>query len=186
MVCETLINKKLMYRLYAASRLTKICVLLLLILVKQMLDMASIESNKSSSFFLIGLSIWAIVEIVVYFVDQRREAVCILKQYDVKQFRPSHRCISAKIVPVNRFLLKRRQFHWFLLSLHPFVLLLIHSCCIFHSQMSGYLSRCQMLYFLIKDRFSYQPYDRRQQSICSMVIRCKLKIFFSWLISPLI
>ena len=80
MVCETLINKKLMYRLYAASRLTKICVLLLLILVKQMLDMASIESNKSSSFFLIGLSIWAIV-------DQRREAVCILKQYDVKQFR---------------------------------------------------------------------------------------------------
>ncbi len=87
MVCETLINKKLMYRLYAASRLTKICVLLLLILVKQMLDMASIESNKSSSFFLIGLSIWAIVEIVVYFVDQRREAVCILKQYDVKQFR---------------------------------------------------------------------------------------------------
>lgn len=76
-----------MYRLYAASRLTKICVLLLLILVKQMLDMASIESNKSSSFFLIGLSIWAIVEIVVYFVDQRREAVCILKQYDVKQFR---------------------------------------------------------------------------------------------------
>ena len=72
-----------MYRLYAASRLTKICVLLLLILVKQMLDMASIESNKSSSFFLIGLSIWAIVEIVVYFVDQRREAVCILKQYDV-------------------------------------------------------------------------------------------------------
>ena len=58
MVCETLINKKLMYRLYAASRLTKICVLLLLILVKQMLDMASIESNKSSSFFLIGLSIW--------------------------------------------------------------------------------------------------------------------------------
>ena len=41
MVCETLINKKLMYRLYAASRLTKICVLLLLILVKQMLDMAS-------------------------------------------------------------------------------------------------------------------------------------------------
>ena len=34
MVCETLINKKLMYRLYAASRLTKICVLLLLILVK--------------------------------------------------------------------------------------------------------------------------------------------------------
>lgn len=87
MVCETLINKKLMYRLYAASRLTKICVLLLLILVKQMLDMASIESNKSSSFFLIRLSIWAIVEIVVYFVDQRREAVCILKQYDVKQFR---------------------------------------------------------------------------------------------------
>ena len=87
MVCETLINKKLMYRLYAANRLTKICVLLLLILVKQMLDMASIESNKSSSFFLIGLSIWAIVEIVVYFVDQRREAVCILKQYDVKQFR---------------------------------------------------------------------------------------------------
>ena len=84
MVCETLINKKLMYRLYAANRLTKICVLLLLILVKQMLDMASIESNKSSSFFLIGLSIWAIVEIVV---DQRREAVCILKQYDVKQFR---------------------------------------------------------------------------------------------------
>ena len=81
MVCETLINKKLMYRLYAASRLTKICVLLLLILVKQMLDMASIESNKSSSFFLIGLSIWAIVEIVVYFVDQRREAVCILKQF---------------------------------------------------------------------------------------------------------
>ena len=67
MVCETLINKKLMYRLYAANRLTKICVLLLLILVKQMLDMASIESNKSSSFFLIGLSIWAIVEIVVYF-----------------------------------------------------------------------------------------------------------------------
>ena len=67
--------------------MTKICVLLLLILVKQMLDMASIESNKSSSFFLIGLSIWAIVEIVVYFVDQRREAVCILKQYDVKQFR---------------------------------------------------------------------------------------------------
>ena len=56
MVCETLINKKLMYRLYAASRLTKICVLLLLILVKQMLDMASIESNKSSSFFLIGLA----------------------------------------------------------------------------------------------------------------------------------
>lgn len=56
-----------MYRLYAANRLTKICVLLLLILVKQMLDMASIESNKSSSFFLIGLSIWAIVEIVVYF-----------------------------------------------------------------------------------------------------------------------
>ena len=45
MVCETLINKKLMYRLYAASRLTKICVLLLLILVKQMLDMASIESQ---------------------------------------------------------------------------------------------------------------------------------------------
>ena len=44
MVCETLINKKLMYRLYAANRLTKICVLLLLILVKQMLDMASIES----------------------------------------------------------------------------------------------------------------------------------------------
>ena len=87
MVCVTLINKKLMYRLNAASRLTKICVLLLLILVKQMLDMASIESNKSSSFFLIGLSIWAIVEIVVYFVDQRREAVCILKQYDVKQFR---------------------------------------------------------------------------------------------------
>ena len=87
MVCETLINKKLKYRLYAANRLTKICVLLLLILVKQMLDMASIESNKSSSFFLIGLSIWAIVEIVVYFVDQRREAVCILKQYDVKQFR---------------------------------------------------------------------------------------------------
>ena len=43
MVCETLINKKLMYRLYAANRLTKICVLLLLILVKQMLDMASIE-----------------------------------------------------------------------------------------------------------------------------------------------
>lgn len=72
MVCETLINKKLMYRLYAASRLTKICVLLLLILVKQMLDMASIESNKSSSFFLIGLSIWAIVEIVVYFVDQEQ------------------------------------------------------------------------------------------------------------------
>ena len=29
MVCETLINKKLMYRLYAASRLTKICVLII-------------------------------------------------------------------------------------------------------------------------------------------------------------
>ena len=52
MVCETLINKKLMYRLYVASRLTKICVLLLLILVKQMLDMASIESNKE--FFILS------------------------------------------------------------------------------------------------------------------------------------
>jgi len=113
MVCETLINKKLMYRLYAASRLTKICVLLLLILVKQMLDMASIESNKSSSFFLIGLSIWAIVEIVVYFVDQRREAVCILKQYDVKQFRQvvsfEKEVIRVTMIQILKFLMARSK-----------------------------------------------------------------------------
>lgn len=75
MVCETLINK-INVQIVCCLRLTEICIILLLILVKQMLDMASIESNKSSSFFLIGLSIWAIVEIMVYFVDQRREAVC--------------------------------------------------------------------------------------------------------------
>ena len=108
MVCETLINKKLMYRLFSASRLTKICVLLLLILVKQMLDMASIESNKSSSFFLIGLSIWAIVEIVVYFVDQRREAVCILKQYDVKQFRQVV-SFEKEMIQILKFLMARSK-----------------------------------------------------------------------------
>lgn len=87
MVCETLINRKLMYRLYASSRFMKVGVLLSCIFIKHMLDMAYIELNEGSSFFFTGLSIWAIVELVVYFVDRRREAVCIFKQHNIKQFR---------------------------------------------------------------------------------------------------
>lgn len=159
MVCETLINKKLMYRLYAANRLTKICVLLLLIFVKQMLDMASIESNKSSSFFLIGLSIWAIVEIVVYFVDQRREAVCILKQYDVKQFRQVVsfekeviRVTNVIMIQILKFLMarsknyERKSIFLFFRQRTNISLFLTNCKCQLHNRMNcfeSFIKRCR-------------------------------------------
>lgn len=86
MVYETVVDRKLLYRLYSLNRLAKTGVVGVVLCIRLLMLIISAETDRV--FFAVStvLILWGITEIIVVLISRRREAVKVLEKNHISQF----------------------------------------------------------------------------------------------------
>lgn len=86
MVYETVIDRKLLYRLYSLNRFAKTGIVGVILCIRLLLSV--IRAETDSIFLIVStvLILWGITEIIVALIGRKREAVKVLEKNHITQF----------------------------------------------------------------------------------------------------